>query len=86
MNVAPEAAELRHDCRRFEAASMGEGCRELGASIERVMALAGFDLDILGGNGRALLAGECLNRGALGFDPEPLGALLGSRYAEIGDE
>jgi hypothetical protein len=52
MNVAPEAAELRHDCRRFEAASVGEGCRELGAPIECVMALAGLDLDILGGDGR----------------------------------
>jgi hypothetical protein len=30
MNVSPEAAELRHDGRRFEAACMGESCRELG--------------------------------------------------------
>jgi len=69
MNVSPEAAELRDDCRRLEAASMGECRGELGAPIERVMALAGLDLDILGGDGRTLLAGECLDRGALGLDP-----------------
>jgi hypothetical protein len=34
VNVSPEAAELRDDCRRLEAASMGEGRCELGAPIE----------------------------------------------------
>ena len=34
MNVSPEAAELRHDCRRLEAASMGECRGELGAPID----------------------------------------------------
>jgi hypothetical protein len=86
MNVPTEPAKFRHDCRRFEAAGMGQGCSELGAPIEGVMALASFDLDILGGDGRTLLAGECLDRGALGLDPEALGALLGSRYAKVGDE
>ena len=65
---------------------MGEGCCELGATVERVMAFAGLDLDILGGDGRTFLAGERLDRGALGLDPKPLGALLGCRYAEVGDE
>jgi hypothetical protein len=40
MYVAPKAAELRHNCRRLEAASVGQCCRELGAPIERVMARA----------------------------------------------
>jgi hypothetical protein len=32
------------------------------------VALADFDLDILGGDGRPFLAGECPDCGALGFD------------------
>jgi hypothetical protein len=35
VNISPEAAELRHDYRRFEAASMGEGRGELGATVQR---------------------------------------------------
>jgi len=50
------------------------------------MPLAGLDLDILGSDGSALLAGECLDRGALSLDSEPFGALLCSRYAKVGDE
>jgi hypothetical protein len=42
MNVSPEAAELRYDCRRLEAAGMGECRGELGTPIERAE-LAGKD-------------------------------------------
>jgi hypothetical protein len=36
MNVSPEAAELRHDYGALELASMGEGCRELGALLRYI--------------------------------------------------
>ena len=42
MNVLPEAAELRYDCRRLEAVGMGECRGELGTPIERAE-LAGKD-------------------------------------------
>jgi hypothetical protein len=56
MHVTPEAAELRHCNRRFETAGLGKRRGELGPSVERVMALAGLYLDILGGDGRAFPA------------------------------
>ena len=83
MHVSPEPAELRHDGRRFEAASMGECRGELGAPIERVMALAGLDLHLLGGDGRTLLGGERLDRRALGLDAQTGRALLCSRDAKV---
>src|SRR3977135_2675320 len=69
MNVSPEAAELRHDCRRLKAASVGQCRGELGTPIECVMALAGLDLDILGGDGGTFLAGEGCHPGSAGPRP-----------------
>ena len=65
---------------------MGEGRGELGPAVERIVTLARLDLDILRGDRRAFRLGEGRDRGALGFDPESLCALLGSRDTKVRDE
>jgi hypothetical protein len=48
MHVARQTIQLRNNDRTLEAASISQGGGELRATIQRVGAFAGFDLDKLG--------------------------------------
>ena len=52
VNVTRQPVQLCNNDRAFEAAGLGEGGGELGATIERVISLAGFDIEVLGGDPR----------------------------------
>jgi hypothetical protein len=80
MNVSPEATQLRHDCRCLEGRAWASAAASWGADLGR-RGLAGFDLDILGGDGRTLLAGEGLDRGAPSLNAQPLSG--GSRRCAL---
>jgi hypothetical protein len=71
MHITPEAAELRDDDRHLEPLGVGEGGGKLRPAIERVMALARFNLNILGMDLRALALSKGRDGRPLGFEPEP---------------
>jgi hypothetical protein len=86
VHVTAEAAELGDDDGHLEPPGMGEGSCELGPAIERVVALAGFNLDILGLDLRALALGEGRDGGALGFEPQAAFPLPAGADPQIGDK
>ena len=66
-------------------AGLSERGLELRATLERIRALAGFDLDELGGDLEPLGPGEPGDGGALRLDPETRAALLRTGNAQISD-
>jgi hypothetical protein len=69
-HVARETVELGNNDRASVGASNGQRCRELRATVQGVGALAGLDLDELGGQHKALGLGEPDNNSSLGLDAE----------------
>ena len=87
MDVSAEAIELGNRDRAFPVpAGLGERNGELRAALDRIGALAGFDLDELGDDIVTLGGGETGDGGALGIDPETRAALLASADPEVGDQ
>ena len=84
-HIARQPVELGDE----DAALRGLGCcqrrGELRPAVERVGALAGLGLDVLGDDGDALGFGEPRDRRALRFDPEPGALLLPSRDTIVGN-
>ena len=70
-HVAREAIELGDQHRTLRLARCGQRCGKLWPSIERVGALAGFDLGELGEQGDALGFGKARDRCSLSFQAEP---------------
>ncbi len=69
-HVAGETVELGNNDRASVGAPSGQRRGELRAAIEGIGALAGLDLDELGGQPKAFSFGKALNRCPLGFDTE----------------
>ena len=71
VHVARQTIQLRNDHRALEAASISNSRGELGAAIQSIRSLAGFDLDIFGDNLEILGCGEPGERLALRLEPNP---------------
>ena len=85
-NVAAEPVEFGHDDRTPELARPVQGQAQLRPEIERIGALARFDLDMFGCDDKPFARGEAGNGLALRLDAEARPALLARRDADIGDE
>ena len=70
-HVAREPVELGHQDRTLRLARCGQRCGELRPSVERVGALAGFDLGEFGEDGDAFGFGKARDRCSLASSPSP---------------
>ena len=87
MDVSAQPIELGNRDGAFTVpAGLGERGGELRATLDRIRAFAGFDLDELGDDLITLGGGEPGDRGALGIDPETGAALLTSAQPEVSDQ
>ncbi len=59
-HVARQPVQLRDDDRALAGTCGGEGCSQLWPSVERIGALAGLYLDVLGGEFDAFRLGEAV--------------------------
>ena len=84
-DIAGEAVQLRDQDAAFRGLGGGQRGCELRPAIERVRALAGFGLDVLGDDRDVLGFGEAGDRRALRLDPEPRALLLPSRDTKVGN-
>jgi hypothetical protein len=74
-DIAGQPVELGHDHRTSGGSGGGKGRGQLWPAIERIGALAALGLDVFADQQQALGQGKALNRGALGFQPQPGPAL-----------
>ncbi len=81
MHIAGQPIELGDYDRAFALAGFGERRGELRATIERIRALAGFDLDILGNDFEAFSLGEPGERCTLRLEAEPCSKRYGRRQS-----
>jgi hypothetical protein len=69
MHITRQTIQLGNDDSAFPLAGLGEARGELRATIQSIRALAGFDLDMLGDDLKALSLGKPGERRALRFEP-----------------
>jgi hypothetical protein len=71
-HVAGQAVELRHDHRAPQLAGRRQRRGQFRPAVERVGALAGFHLDVFGGDGVAFRFGERTMTARCASMPRPL--------------
>src|SRR5262245_39417952 len=85
MHIAAQPVELCDEDRAFRLAGMRERRGQLRATVERIRAFAGLDLDMLANHLDTLGLGEAPDGGSLRFDTESALALAGGADTVVSD-